>query len=97
MAKRKRGSDCQPVLQGFGEPEEAADSQELAGEQKQLPATVGESLDDQTVYVIDAFALIYQVFYAMPNFSGPNGQPVGAVHGFIRDMADLLEFLKSHK
>ena len=91
MAKRKRGSDCQPVLKGFEEPEDAAKSEELASEQKQVPATAGESLDDQTVYVIDSFALIYQVFYAMPNFSGPNGQPVGAVHGFIRDMADLLE------
>jgi DNA polymerase-1 len=91
MAKRIRGSDRQPVLQGFEEPEEPAGSGESVSEHEQSTATAGESLDGQTVYVIDAFALIYQVFYAMPNFPGPNGQPVGAIYGFIRDMADLLE------
>ena len=75
MAKRKRGSDRQPVLQGFEEPEEPAGSGESVSEQEPSPATAGESLDGQTVYVIDAFALIYQVFYAMPNFPGPNFFP----------------------
>jgi DNA polymerase-1 len=53
-----------------------------------------ESLDDlqgQTVYVIDAHSLIYQVFHAMPDMSGPTGQPVGAIHGFVRDILDLLK------
>ena len=46
---------------------------------------------DKTVYVVDAYALIFQVFHALPEMTGPAGQPVGAVHGFIRDMVDLLE------
>jgi DNA polymerase-1 len=53
-----------------------------------------DSLDDlsgQTVYVIDAHSLIYQVFHAMPDMSGPVGQPVGAIHGFVRDILDLLK------
>jgi DNA polymerase-1 len=53
-----------------------------------------ESLDDlkgQSVYVIDAHSLIYQVFHAMPDMSGPTGQPVGATHGFVRDILDLLK------
>ena len=53
-----------------------------------------ESTDDlkgQTVYVIDAHSLIYQVFHAMPDMSGPTGQPVGAIHGFVRDILDLLK------
>lgn len=52
------------------------------------------SLDDlsgQAVYVVDAHSLIYQVFHAMPDMSGPTGQPVGAVFGFVRDILDLLQ------
>lgn len=46
---------------------------------------------DKTVYVIDAHSLIHQVFHALPEMSGPTGQPVGAIHGFIRDIVDILE------
>jgi len=50
-----------------------------------------DSLAGRTVYVVDAHALIYQVFHALPPMSSPSGQPVGAVHGFVRDVLDLLE------
>jgi DNA polymerase-1 len=53
-----------------------------------------ESLADQTVLVVDAHSLIYQVFHAMPEMTGPAGQPVGAIHGFTRDILDLLEKLR---
>lgn len=43
------------------------------------------------VYAIDSHSLIYQVFHAMPEMSGPTGQPVGAIHGFIRDIIDIIE------
>src|SRR5262249_27928705 len=33
----------------------------------------------------------YQVFHALPEMSGPSGQPVGAVQGFVRDLLDLIE------
>ena len=45
----------------------------------------------QTVYLVDSHSLIYQVFHALPEMSGPSGQPVGAVHGFVRDILDLIE------
>jgi len=48
----------------------------------------------KSVYVIDAFSLIYQVFHAMPAMTSPSGLPVGAVHGFTRDMLDLIEHRK---
>ena len=48
-------------------------------------------LSGQTVYVIDAYSLIYQVFHAMPEMTSPTGQPVGAIHGFIRDVLDIME------
>lgn len=50
-----------------------------------------DAMSGKSVWVIDAHALIYQVFHAMPEMSGPAGQPVGAIHGFIRDVVDLLE------
>src|SRR5688572_8861735 len=49
------------------------------------------SLVGKTVYVVDSHSLIYQVFHALPEMSGPNGQPVGAVQGFVRDLLDLIE------
>lgn len=49
------------------------------------------SLEGRTVYAVDANSLIYQVFHAMPEMSGPSGQPVGAIHGFARDLLDLIE------
>jgi DNA polymerase-1 len=50
-----------------------------------------ESLEGKTVYAIDAHSLIYQVFHAMPEMTGPRGEPVGAVYGFVRDILFLLE------
>ena len=50
------------------------------------------SLEGKKVYVIDAFSLIFQVFHVMPlEMTSPSGEPTGAVHGFVRDMADLLQ------
>jgi DNA polymerase-1 len=45
----------------------------------------------ETVYVIDCYSLIYQVFHAMPDMTSPAGKPVGATHGFIRDIVDILQ------
>lgn len=51
------------------------------------------SLAGETVYVIDAHSLIYQVFHAMRNadLTTPSGQPVGAVFGFVRDVLEIIE------
>ena len=50
-----------------------------------------DCVQDEVVYVIDSFSLIYQVFFAMPPMTGPVGQPVSAIFGFVRDIADLLQ------
>ena len=52
-------------------------------------------LAGETVYLVDSHSLIYQVFHALPEMSGPSGQPVGAVHGFVRDILDLIEVRKA--
>jgi len=49
-----------------------------------------DGLEDRTVYVVDTHALIYQLFHALPEMTSPQGEPVGAVYGFARDMIYLL-------
>ena len=90
MEKKAR----QQRLAGFDEDSEApvprcAAPGEPGPPAQQPAATV--SLHGQSVYVLDAHSLIYQVFHALPEMSGPSGQPVGAVLGFLRDIVDILE------
>src|SRR5436190_22064266 len=49
------------------------------------------TLRGETVWVVDANSLIYQVFHALPEMTSPRGEPVSAVFGFSRDMLYLLE------
>ncbi len=42
-----------------------------------------------TLIVVDAFAHIYQFFYAIKGLTGPDGEPVNAVYGFARMLEDL--------
>ena len=48
----------------------------------------------KTVWVVDANSLIFQVFHAIPEMTGPAGEPVNAVFGFTRDLLYLLETKK---
>lgn len=56
-----------------------------------LGDAIPEDLRDQTVYVVDAFALMFQVFHALPEMTSPQGRPVGCVFGFLRDLLHLIE------
>ncbi|XZE35162.1 DNA polymerase I [Pirellulaceae bacterium SH501] len=67
------------------------------------PASVSESMpaapralhdypqEGDIVVLIDSHSLIYQVFHALPSMTNPHGQEVGAVQGFLRDVANLLQ------
>jgi DNA polymerase-1 len=44
-------------------------------------------LADDLVILVDSHSLIYQVFHALPPMTSPHGVEVGAVHGFLRDIA----------
>jgi len=55
-----------------------------------IPAS-SDGVEDEVVYVIDSFSLIYQVYFGMPPMTGPAGQPINAIFGFVRDIADLLQ------
>ena len=43
-----------------------------------------------TLYILDTFSLIFQVFHAIPEMTGPAGQPTQAVFGIFRDLLNLL-------
>lgn len=47
----------------------------------------------ETLYLIDAHALIFQVFHAIPAMTSPSGLPTNALFGFTRD----LLFLRTQK
>ncbi|MEM9352845.1 MAG: DNA polymerase I [Planctomycetota bacterium] len=40
---------------------------------------------------MDSHSLIFQVFHALPEMTGPRGEPVGAIYGFVRDIVQLIE------
>jgi DNA polymerase I len=45
--------------------------------------------DPGTVYLVDAFSIIFQVFHAIPRMSSPSGLPTNALFGFTRDLLAL--------
>jgi len=47
-----------------------------------------------TVYLIDTFSLIFQVFHAIPGMTSPSGQPTNALFGISRDLFTLI---RDHK
>jgi DNA polymerase-1 len=55
------------------------------------PFDANTPLTGRTVFAIDSHSLIYQVFHALPEMTGPRGQPVAAVHGYLRDLCDIVE------
>jgi DNA polymerase-1 len=45
----------------------------------------------QSLYILDAYSLIYQVFHGIPLMTGPAGQPTNAVFGIFRDLLNILK------
>lgn len=50
--------------------------------------------DRQTLYLLDAYSLIYQVFHAIPLMTSPSGGPTNAVFGAFRDILNLRKSRK---
>lgn len=80
----------QASLPGFETPKPVEEIKEKQPAPK-TPEHPDDGIVRGSVYIIDAHALIYQVFHAMPAMSSPSGAPIGAVHGFVRDVADIIE------
>lgn len=83
----------QPTLAGFDDAADLLPPPVAAAPQTADCQSPDETpkLAGKTVYVVDSHSLIYQDFHALPEMSGPSGQPVGAVLGFVRDLLDLIE------
>src|SRR5476649_243896 len=47
----------------------------------------------ESLYLVDAYSLIFQVFHALPEMTSPSGLPTNALFGFTKDML----FLRSKK
>src|SRR6516162_2008939 len=47
-----------------------------------------------SLYLVDAHALIFQVFHAIPGMSSPSGLPTNALFGFTRDLLFLRNDLR---
>lgn len=45
----------------------------------------------ESLYVVDVFSLVFQVFHAIPTMTSPSGQPTNAVFGFTRDLLTILK------
>ena len=43
----------------------------------------------QSLYLVDAYSLIFQVFHALPEMTSPSGLPTNALFGFTKDMLYL--------
>lgn len=99
------GDSCSPdaSVQGIREPQErgktAEEDQRSAGPgtsmEGAVPVASGppteRGLAGKRVFVIDAHGLIHQVFHALPEMTSAQGEAVGAVFGFVRDLLTLIE------
>ncbi len=53
------------------------------------PDVMSSGLVNETLYLVDAHALIFQVFHAITGMTSPSGLPTNALFGFARDMLHL--------
>ena len=79
------GNNVETDVQNFAEHPELED---------RSVAHPAESIKGWTIYAVDAHSLIFQVFHALPEMTSPQGEPVGAIYGFVRDMLQLIETRK---
>lgn len=47
-------------------------------------------MSSKSLYILDTFSLIFQVFHALPEMTSPSGQPTSAVYGVTRDLITIL-------
>ena len=44
----------------------------------------------EILYLIDVYSLVFQVFHAIPEMTGPQGLPTNAVFGITRDLLNII-------
>lgn len=53
------------------------------------PASASDPPSNPVLYILDSFSLIYQVYHAIAEMTGPSGQPTNAVFGIVRDVMNI--------
>lgn len=48
----------------------------------------------QRLVLVDAFAILFRAFYAIPHMNAPSGEPTNAVYGFTRILMNVIDELK---
>jgi DNA polymerase-1 len=105
LAKKKQKPAKQTTLSFLAEEAEpSSDSPNSAQTQSDLAgrdalgeeAVVDDALDPadltgKRIFVLDSHSLIYQVFHAIGEMTGPDGQAVNAIFGFTRDLLDVMD------
>lgn len=88
------GDDCDgpPAGDPPGSPPASASTQRREPGAAPSPPPPAAGARGRPAYIIDSHSLLYQLFHVMPvDMLSPSGQPVGTIHGFVRDMLDLWE------
>ena len=50
--------------------------------------------DDKLLYIVDGYGFIFRAFYAVPNLTTKDGEPIGAVYGFFKMLISLINSSK---
>ncbi|KKS16307.1 MAG: polymerase protein [Parcubacteria group bacterium GW2011_GWB1_41_6] len=52
------------------------------------------SKEKQVLVILDAHAILHRAFHALPAFTSPQGEPTGALYGFIAMLVKIIRELK---
>ena len=85
----------QPVAQPTLKSSEKQEIREISSEKQETPHENGsETVTERPLVVgVDAMNLVFQLYYALPKLTSPNGEPVGVIRGFLRDLLSLRKTL----
>jgi DNA polymerase-1 len=58
---------------------------------------IASSTPPKNLLIIDGFNILYRSFHGHTNLTGPNGQPTGAIHGFMKTLNMLRNQFEGHQ
>lgn len=50
-----------------------------------------QSQSPKTLVLLDAHAILHRAYHALPDFTGPNGEPTGALYGVVTMLLKIIE------
>jgi len=66
----------------------------MSAQQRTQRNTNRETGDKKTLVLLDAHAILHRAYHALPEFTGPNGEPTGALYGVVAMLLRIVEELK---